>query len=717
MSDSDSDASSSSSSSSSSSTDSPTLKKKRPSVSHKGAAGGAGDGDSWRKRDISEEKDEKAKEEGTRKRRASERSEDKPEPSIASAGAGSAAGAAAAAAAAADDDDDDDGWIGPMPSEAAPLKKQKVLEYERVYLEDLPAVDNYERSYMHRDTVTHVAVTPFTDFIITGSVDGHVKFWKKQPVGIEFVKHFRAHMGNIQDLVVNSTGTLMCTVSNDENGKVFDVENFDMINMLRLGFAPECAEWIHRSGDAIAALAVAEQDSARVHVFDGRGDSVPLRTIERMHFKPVNIIKYNPIYDVVLSSDSGSGMLEYWSGPRSDYRSPPKNVSFDSKLDTDLFEFAKNKSHALSLTVAPDGKTFVAFSSDKKVRVFKFLTAKLTCVIDESQAHYVEMQQVKQIFPSMEFNKKVSTERDVEKAGVLRHNNIVFDKTGHFILYASMAGIKLVNLYTKRCVRMMGGAENMRYLNIALIQGAAAKVGGGAATTIEMQASENPNIDNTEPDPTLICSAYKKNRFYMFSRRRPFDASSVDAERDVFNEKPSKEDIIAASTEERGAPRLYEAATIHTTQGDIFLKLFPRECPKTVENFCVHARNGYFNGHLFHRVIKQFMIQTGDPTNIGTGGESIWGGEFEDEFHPKLRHDRPYTVSSANAGPNTNGSQFFITVVPTPWLDNKHTVFGRVVRGMEVALNISNAKTHPKTDKPYDDISVVSVSMKEPVQL
>lgn len=106
------------------------------------------------------------------------------------------------------------------------------------------------------------------------------------------------------------------------------------------------------------------------------------------------------------------------------------------------------------------------------------------------------------------------------------------------------------------------------------------------------------------------------------------------------------------------------------------------------------------------------MIQTGDPQGNGTGGESIWGGEFEDEFHPSLRHDKPYTLSMANAGANTNGSQFFITVVPTPWLDNKHTVFGRVVRGMDVAQNISNAKTNPKTDKPHDDIRIISVTIK-----
>lgn len=99
-------------------------------------------------------------------------------------------------------------------------------------------------------------------------------------------------------------------------------------------------------------------------------------------------------------------------------------------------------------------------------------------------------------------------------------------------------------------------------------------------------------------------------------------------------------------------------------------------------------------------------------SGTGTGGESIWGGEFEDEFNLKVKHDRPYTLSMANAGPNTNGSQFFITVIPTPWLDNKHTVFGRVFKGMEVVQNISNVKTNPKTNKPYDDVRIVSISLK-----
>jgi len=150
-------------------------------------------------------------------------------------------------------------------------------------------------------------------------------------------------------------------------------------------------------------------------------------------------------------------------------------------------------------------------------------------------------------------------------------------------------------------------------------------------------------------------------------------------------------------------------ATIHTTYGDISLMLFPKQVPKTVENFVTHAKGGYYNGLIFHRVIPDFMIQTGDPNGDGTGGESIWGGEFEDEIVPTLKHDQPYTLSMANAGPNTNASQFFITTVKTPWLDGKHTVFGRATGGGDVIKRIERARTFK--EKPEEDIKIVSISV------
>ncbi len=125
------------------------------------------------------------------------------------------------------------------------------------------------------------------------------------------------------------------------------------------------------------------------------------------------------------------------------------------------------------------------------------------------------------------------------------------------------------------------------------------------------------------------------------------------------------------------------------------------------------AKTGYYNNVIFHRVKKGFMIQTGDPDGDGTGGDSIWGEEFEDEIVNELNHDQPFVLSMANRGPGTNGSQFFITTGEAPWLNGKHTVFGKVTRGQEVALDIEKVRTDDK-DKPLMDIKIQNVKVIEP---
>jgi peptidyl-prolyl cis-trans isomerase B (cyclophilin B) len=126
-------------------------------------------------------------------------------------------------------------------------------------------------------------------------------------------------------------------------------------------------------------------------------------------------------------------------------------------------------------------------------------------------------------------------------------------------------------------------------------------------------------------------------------------------------------------------------ATIETNRGVIVVDLYAAQAPRTVNNFVSLARDGYYDGVTFHRVIKDFMVQGGDPSGTGRGGP---GYTFKDEFDPKLKHDKPGVLSMANAGANTNGSQFFITHVPTPWLDGKHSVFGQVVKGQDVVDKI-----------------------------
>ena len=146
-------------------------------------------------------------------------------------------------------------------------------------------------------------------------------------------------------------------------------------------------------------------------------------------------------------------------------------------------------------------------------------------------------------------------------------------------------------------------------------------------------------------------------------------------------------------------------ARIETSMGTITVELYPHEAPKTVENFVTLAKKGFYDGLLVHRVIPHFMIQTGDPNGNGTGGP---GYTFADEFSPKLRHDKPGRLSMANAGPNTNGSQFFITQAPTPWLDGKHTIFGQVVEGQDVVDKIAGVP-RDGSDKPKTPVAITRI--------
>ncbi|SFV66828.1 Peptidyl-prolyl cis-trans isomerase [hydrothermal vent metagenome] len=151
--------------------------------------------------------------------------------------------------------------------------------------------------------------------------------------------------------------------------------------------------------------------------------------------------------------------------------------------------------------------------------------------------------------------------------------------------------------------------------------------------------------------------------------------------------------------------------TLKTNQGDIVLKMFPKVAPLAVENFVTHVKDGYYNGLIFHRVIKDFMIQGGDPTGTGRGGESIWKKEFVNEYAPNVVFDRPFLLAMANHGPNTNGSQFFITTKATPFLNGGYTIFGEVVSGQDVVRKIENTKTG-MADRPINEQKIVKATVK-----
>ena len=156
-------------------------------------------------------------------------------------------------------------------------------------------------------------------------------------------------------------------------------------------------------------------------------------------------------------------------------------------------------------------------------------------------------------------------------------------------------------------------------------------------------------------------------------------------------------------------------AVIKTNMGTIELELFAKKAVKTVENFVGLIEKKYYDGIIFHRVIDNFMIQGGDPTGTGMGGESIWGKPFEDEVNTGLKHESEGILSMANAGPNTNGSQFFITLKATTWLDGRHTVFGKVIKGMDVVKAIGKVKTG-QNDKPVSNVVMENVTVEKRIK-
>ena len=439
----------------------------------------------------------------------------------------------------ADDDDEDvgpprppadeDAEAGPprpdgAGSSSAPrVKRRKALEFERLFLDNLPAGEMYEKSYMHRDVVTDVLVTS-NDFIITASRDGQVKFWKKQPASIEFVKHFRSHVGSICGMAASADGAFLATVAEDQSLKMYDIVNFDMISMVKLPYPPSTCTWVSPKGAADGVVAVSALDSPAIRLYRARsGSADPVAENSSVHSSPVNLMEYNHVFHVVVSMDTG-GMVEYWNPD--DFAFPEHCVKFSFKAETSLYEFRKKKTRPMSLAFSADGTQFVCMGEDKNVRVFNFQTGKLRVQYDEGPAVSQRVQQQddeRYHLDPMEFGRRMAVEQSIDQPG-----NAVFDESGNFIIYSTMLGVKMVNTTSHQVARLLGKVEtNERFVRIALYQGRPkAPVG---QTTV---------LASAENDPTIFCTSNKKNRFFYFSDRDPTEEG-----RDVFNERPTRDDL------------------------------------------------------------------------------------------------------------------------------------------------------------------------------
>lgn len=563
------------------------------------------------------------------------------------------------------------------------LKRQRIESELELLQEGLPisetCASKYEKSYAHRGIVDKVVSCRQIGVVISASVDGHVKLWKKMAEGIEFVKAYHAHVGPIGCLTVSLDGTFGASCgSADLAIKVYDCKALDMVRILRLkDFRPRCCAFA--DGGLLLPRLLAGNDRGIIRVYEALDGETAWRDFDTIHGTAVCCMAYTDGFAISIDE---RGLIEYWTP--ADGTQPSGRVQFSHKVETDLYAVAKAKAVPVALEVSKSH--FAVTSRDVMVRVFEIRTGKLVfqeeCIdADVADAH------------------SAAARQDMANRG---YWNAPFDETGRAILLGGRRGIRVLSIATGEAIAQLAVDDDERFLCLA-------SLGSAVATDTQLEQSLKKatalytaeGSQKATTDPTIFATALQRKRFYLVTRREPSD------ERDVRNEPPDPTELnkLAATSN-----RVADSVTIRTTMGDIKLKLFPKETPKTCENFCVHAADGYYDGLIFHRVIKGFMLQTGDPKGDGTGGTSIWGNEFEDEFSPALKHDRPFVLSMANAGPNTNGSQFFITTVQTPWLDNKHTVFGRVTAGMDVCSAIEHVKTD-RFDKPKSDVKILAIDL------
>ena len=429
--------------------------------------------------------------------------------------------------------------------------------------------------------------------------------------------------------------------------------NFDLVHMLQLTFEPAAAVWVHqREGKPRVCVSSRTQpelyffhnDSLQpVQVVDTGG--VPLQLAAfTAHTRPVYLMALHPLHAVVVTVDV-SGVMDYWSTRTFTAPAHPL-VSFHSKLDTDLYTFARLSLLPSSLSFSHSGALFVTTSADRVVRLWRFSSGRVVKQFDDSLAAVQAAQasgNPAYHLDAIDFGRRLAVEREMEKAvktqslaspqtaqqlsavGLLPVSNAVFDDSDTHVLWASLVGVKVVNVHSNLLVRVLGkGEAGERFTSLALYQGlpvdaesAAARqgvsalVGGGSATA---DASE---------DPTLFALSYRRDRFFFFSQREPDDEADADAadgrkqsSRDVLNERPQATGRMGGGgVRPPVASTLPAHATVHTTMGDIHLALYPALTPRTYENFTTHARRGYYNGCIFHRVIAQFMIQVKPRTS------------------------------------------------------------------------------------------------------
>ncbi|KAH0794729.1 peptidyl-prolyl cis-trans isomerase CYP71 [Histomonas meleagridis] len=540
------------------------------------------------------------------------------------------------------------------------------VTFKDVLLSRLPSAEMYYRSYMHVDQVLFVTYSEQIDFFISMSIDGVIQFWHKTETDIEFVRKINTKDGPFNSFSVSHDGKYIATSSKNGRICVFDIPSFDLVSKYDFSVPDSIiVNFLHNPAIPIYELAITFSSKTTIAVIDCLekvNNNEPPKIIREfeIHHSPITCMAHIDALNCSVSCDK-EGLIEFW-----DSEGQTPKFDYQMKLDTDLFILAGSSLTAVSIAVSSNGKYIAICASDWCVYIFNIHSGKLVRKIRETFDPDVTYG----IEPE-DFNARIAAEKQYRNN--FDYFSVQFDESNSIIAYPSPFGLKFINIKDGSLLRIIGRVEkHERYNSVAMLQSSM---------------------------PMAILTAFDRQRIYLYTNKNP-----ESPKRDVFNEKASKEKLQQTVQLRKTANTKWpRVATLHTVMGSIKFEMYPEECPLTVENFVTHARRGYYDNIRIHRVVRDFCIQTGDPTGTGIGGESIWGGTFEDEISPNGHtFDQPGMVGMANSGPNTNASQFFITTAPAPHLNGKHTCWGKVISGMENVHMIEIVEVdsyhHPKTE-------------------
>lgn len=571
------------------------------------------------------------------------------------------------------------------------------------YMQRLPTAEMYYRSYMHKENIQFVASSTQNDFFISMSSDGVLKFWHRDSEisgnsELEFVKPINTKDGSFYSYSISYDGRYIATGFKNGRVCVFDISSFDLINKFDFKI-PDGAIvcFFHDKGLPIYMLGIAFQHKQDIILVDilsvlSENSTIPdlINTFKRSNSKPITAMSFIEERNCAVTIDE-DGIIEFW-----DCNGQSPKFGYQSTFDTDLYALTDHSLKAISIAVAKTGKYFAVCCSDWSVRIFDVNSGKIIRTIEDDMPTVLPIISKNQKSDSKDEDSKkeelYGLDQDDYDQRVLierqyRNSNtyycVDFDDTGNILLLPSMFGLKYISVNTGEILRIIGKVEkHERFNSVSLLQN-----------------------QSNDIIPMAILTAFENQRFYLFTTKPP-----ESSKRDVANEKSMEKQSKSIRVKKVAPAKLPTIATLHTSFGSIKFEMYPDECPLTVENFVTHAKRGYYDNIRIHRVVRDFCIQTGDPTGTGTGGESIWGKNFDDEILPEGHtFDEPGMVGMANNGTNSNASQFFITTQKAPFLNGKHTCWGKVLEGME---NIRRMELVPVDvhQKPINEIKLNSIT-------